>query len=174
MTFLHVLSMRTTTPAQGGLVAPTLPDVDVPSSQAVYSGTQTLHGWVFDAASGIVSVDGNTAVSATYGASRSDACSGYGLSSPCPNIGWSVPFDTTTLSNGPHTFVITSTTTDQVPRQSSRTIVCIVANTSPVKPNSALAPNLPKKDYIRFNQTVIAVENRRIPSSPLPQGGEAA
>ena len=94
---------------------PTLIYVDTPNAaNPLLSGLVTFRGWAFNSnsvMSGLtISIDGGLPVSAIYGASRPDVCAVYGNQQGCPNVGWTLPFDTTYLTNGSHTMAVAATT----------------------------------------------------------------
>jgi hypothetical protein len=80
---------------------------------STFTGLTWFSGWGLDDNSPItslaVSIDGAPSGNATYGLSRPDVCNAYPNRPGCPYVGWSFALDTTLLTNGPHTFQITST-----------------------------------------------------------------
>lgn len=89
-----------------------------PLSSATVSGTIVVRGWAIDAASLSEAslsfrLDGQPLLLADvfYGLPRSGACDIHSdLGSPdCPDVGWRGDFDTTTVSNGPHTLTLEAT-----------------------------------------------------------------
>jgi len=93
---------------------PTRIYMDQPFSQSgPFQGTAIFRGWAFNVNSPVasvqVSIDGAARGQATYGVARPDVCSAYPNEPGCPNVGWSYLIDTTTLSNGTHTFAVTVT-----------------------------------------------------------------
>lgn len=88
--------------------------IDRPGPQSgPFQGATVFSGWAFNknapiSSSGVtVYIDGQAQTSnATYGLSRGDVCSVYPNEPGCPNVGWSYFIDTTTLSNGTHTFAV--------------------------------------------------------------------
>ncbi|HZS53601.1 MAG TPA: Ig-like domain-containing protein [Bryobacteraceae bacterium] len=142
----------------------TMAAIDSPQSTGVYSGAQTFQGWAVDQASPIASVavlvDGATIGNASYGNPRPDVCSAVGNQPGCPNVGWTIPINTSNLTNGQHSFAVVVTTSGSPPRQTGGGPVFFYSdNPSPVTPNQALAPGSPKKEYVRANGSVVAVEN---------------
>ncbi len=88
--------------------------IDSPVANNNYRGAVTFWGWAVNVApspisSVSVSIDGIARGNATYGQNRADVCAVFPSSAGCPNVGWSFFFDTSTLSNGTHTFSITAT-----------------------------------------------------------------
>ena len=77
-------------------------------------GTLTLWGWVIDDNAAIrevdVSIDGTPIGTATYGISRSDVCLAYPGRAGCPNVGWTLNYDSTLIFNGTHTLGVTGVT----------------------------------------------------------------
>ena len=82
--------------------------IDSPGAQSgTISGPATFSGWAVDDFAAIgnvaISIDGVPQGLATYGGSRPDVCAVYPGRSGCPNVGWTFSFDTSLLSDGPHT-----------------------------------------------------------------------
>jgi hypothetical protein len=77
-----------------------------PQLNARLTGTVTVAGYAYSPGgqitSAILVVDGVLLRSAAYGAARADICASLPDVTACPNIGFTVTLDTTTLSNGPH------------------------------------------------------------------------
>ncbi len=93
-------------------------DVDNPSAGgSAVSGSTPVNGWVVDKNALIqevqVSLDGQSAGTATYGESRPDACAANASTASCANgntsVGYSFVLDTTPLADGAHTLQITAT-----------------------------------------------------------------
>ncbi|MCU1338501.1 MAG: hypothetical protein JWO19_4082 [Bryobacterales bacterium] len=77
-----------------------------PLPNARLTGTVTVTGYGYSPG-GLVTtvtllVDGSAVRTASYGSPRTDVCASLPDVTACPNIGFTVPLDTTTLSNGPH------------------------------------------------------------------------
>lgn len=136
---------------------PTLLAIDVPQAQGSYpGGTYQFAGWALDTVSTLrsvaVAIDGVFRGNAAYGNPRTDVC-GPGQYPGCSNVGWSFLFDTSVLAGGAsHTFTITATTNDPIPRTTSASVVFFV-------PDPRLAPSGPSREYIYQNGKVIAIEN---------------
>ena len=119
-------------------VAATPPSVaiDVPSAGSTVSGTVTILGWAIDNTTSVgtpigsvqVKVDGTVVGTATYGVSRPDVCNAWPGRPGCPNVGYSFPLNTSTLSNGSHTFTVSATDTDATPDTGSASISVTVSN----------------------------------------------
>ena len=75
-------------------------------------GSSVFSGWAIYSKAAIVSVgisiDGVPFGNASYGLSRPDVCAVY-PGPGCPEVGWSIPVDTTQLSDGAHTLDVTAT-----------------------------------------------------------------
>jgi hypothetical protein len=84
--------------------------VNTPAANAQVSGLATASGWALDTRLPIskveLLVDGSpspsTPAQAYFGGYRPDVCTSV-TSIDCPNVGWSLPIDTTQLANGQHT-----------------------------------------------------------------------
>lgn len=89
-----------------------------PVSNGTYNGTMTLAGWAIDDASAVqsvtVSIDGQPIAPAQYGGSRPDVCAVFPGRAGCPNVGWSLPLDTTAFANGAHTLQISGLSSKNV------------------------------------------------------------
>jgi N-acetylmuramoyl-L-alanine amidase len=103
--------------------------IDQPSSQSrTVIGSIELAGWAIDdngpISSVTISIDGVKKGNATYGVSRPDVCAAYPSRAGCPNVGWTLPLDTTLLANGTHTVAATaiSANGDQMTIGSSFTV----------------------------------------------------
>ena len=88
------------------------PDTSTPK----FSGTTSIAGWVVDNAAVIstvqISVDGISAGTASYGASRPDVCAHYASSPSCAansNVGFGYSLDTTQFADGTHNLQVTAT-----------------------------------------------------------------
>jgi hypothetical protein len=95
---------------------PTRITIDRPGAQAAaLSGIVNAYGWAIDdyeAVTGVaISIDGVSYGSASYGASRPDVCGAFPGRAGCPNVGWNFLLATGLLSDGPHVFGVTATTT---------------------------------------------------------------
>ena len=131
-----------------------LANIDLPSNGSTYSGTINPSGWAIDANYPItqvtLAVDGTQIGSATLGGYRPDVCAVYVGYAGCPNVGWTLALDTTTLSPGTHQMIATATTSD------GRT-----TTSGQVQFQTAIAfdPTHPSKEYIRLGGQMIAIEN---------------
>jgi hypothetical protein len=118
-------------------------NVDAPSSSSsALSGNTTFAGWAFNQnmtlSSLSIAVD-NIQIS-TLGRyqffPRLDVCAKYPDAFACPNVGWSVPFDTTSLANGVHVLKVTATSPvrfDQPATVFKMFTVSNAADSSPIK-----------------------------------------
>lgn len=105
--------------------------IDSPSARNNrLSGSAVAGGWAIDDLASIaqvsLSVDGVFIEKAYYGGSRPDVCSTYPNRAGCPNVGWTVLLDTTTLADGNHTLGVTATTS--AGQSSTATMAFSVAN----------------------------------------------
>jgi hypothetical protein len=85
---------------------------DVPGYQSsIVADATTFRGWAVSSSSAIarvsVAIDSAPSGTVTYGSGRGDVCAVYPGPS-CPNVGWSLPYDTTQLANGTHTITVTA------------------------------------------------------------------
>jgi hypothetical protein len=111
-------------------VAPPTVFIDAPTSGATVSGIVAISGWAVDNAVAVgtaissvqVKVDGTAAGTATYGLSRSDVCTVYSGRPGCPNVGYSYSLNTSTLSPGSHTIIVTATDSDATPDSASSSV----------------------------------------------------
>jgi uncharacterized protein (TIGR03437 family) len=92
---------------------PTRISIDTPNAQsASFRGVAAFGGWAINDVSAIsnvtVAVDGVTFGNAAYGSNRSDVCNAFAGRPGCPNVGWNVGVDTTTIADGPHSLAITA------------------------------------------------------------------
>ncbi len=89
--------------------------IDAPATGATVSGSLLVGGWALDTSYPVtsvsISVDGIPYGNAFYGGSRPDACAVYTTGLNCPNVGYNVYLDTSTIGNGVHTFQVTVTDT---------------------------------------------------------------
>ncbi len=104
------------TVSNGSAANPMIVDIDSPGlTSGTFSGTVTFGGWVVDSDAPIssvqISIDGVSFGDAPYGGSRPDVCTGLGNFPGCPNVGWTIPIDTTVLGDGQHTLSVTGTST---------------------------------------------------------------
>lgn len=80
--------------------------IDAPSKMQVLTGYIGASGWALDFSTTIssvqFSVDGTNVGYASLGGYRPDVCSVIGNYPGCPYQGWSISFDTTQFSDGPH------------------------------------------------------------------------
>lgn len=113
--------------------------IDTPANNATVSGVITVGGWAIDntarvetAVTGVrVYVDGASFIgNAAYGANRPDVCAAYPGRVGCPNVGYNISWNTTSVANGLHTIRVDATDSDAVPKTgSSPTITVNVNNT---------------------------------------------
>jgi hypothetical protein len=109
-------------------------DIDMPASGVTVSGTVTVAGWAIDNASTVgtaissvqVLVDGTVGGAATYGVNRPDVCSAYPGRPGCPNVGFSYPLNTATLTAGSHTITVTATDSDSPADTGSTSVMVTV------------------------------------------------
>jgi hypothetical protein len=145
----HLLTVTATdadiTPDSGSwsvtiqVVAPPSVGIDSPTAGTTLSGVVTLAGWAIDNVSAVgtaisevqVKVDGVMMGTATYGASRPDVCSAYPGRPGCPSVGFSYQLNTTALSPGSHTIMVSATDTDGTPDTGSASVIVTV---TPVPP----------------------------------------
>jgi hypothetical protein len=125
---------NTFTIANGGnAVIPTKLYIDQPTPQATLLGTTTISGWALNKNAAItvvaIFVDGVLKGRASYGASRGDVCGLY-AGPDCPNVGWTLPLDTTQLANGPHVLQVTASAipSGQAPQNGTASTVFTAAN----------------------------------------------
>lgn len=106
--------------ANAAAANPTHVYVDLPGPATVISGIGGSHsfpviGWAIDDLAPIsqisVAIDGTFIGNGTYGLPRGDVCTAYPGRIGCPNVGWSVFFDTSHLAGGSHSLAVTTTTT---------------------------------------------------------------
>jgi len=104
--------------------------IDAPAQGSAVSGTVTVSGWALDNASVVgtainsvqVKVDGTVVGTATYGISRADVCAVYPGRPGCPNVGFSYALNTSALSVGSHTIMVTATDSDGTPDAGSSSV----------------------------------------------------
>ncbi|HEX3681976.1 MAG TPA: hypothetical protein VHU83_05485 [Bryobacteraceae bacterium] len=92
----------------------TIAVIDTPNSaDGPVQGTISLSGWALNPNSAIASVailiDGASYGNASYTVSRPDVCAAHPGAPGCPIVGWSLLFDTNSLSNGTHTLEAVAT-----------------------------------------------------------------
>lgn len=91
-------------------------DIDTPngSTTTSYTGTVAFGGWAVSDVAPItsisVAIDNVFYGDAAYGGARPDVCMVFTMGQGCPNVGWNISIDTTTLSDGQHTLDVTATT----------------------------------------------------------------
>lgn len=108
----HITANRTFTVSNPQSASPVLISIDLPSQQsAIIIGQTAFYGWAIDQGASIgkviIAIDGAPYGTAMYGASRPDVCAVYPAAN-CPNVGWTLPVDTTLLADGPHTLTVTA------------------------------------------------------------------
>lgn len=116
------LNMTVSTPVYVANPATGLPThlfIDQPGGQdGAFQGVVTFSGWAFNdngpIGSVTLTVDGMPVGQAQYGTQsgrgdRPDVCAVYPSEPGCPYVGWSLPLDTGTLTNGPHTLSVLAT-----------------------------------------------------------------
>jgi Big-like domain-containing protein len=115
----------------GNGVDTTKVNIDVPNAQSGnLSGPQTFAGWAInDDANATVTIfiDGVTDPGVTSVA-RPDVCAMYPDAGNCPNVGWSIPVDTTLLANGVHTLQVVATSSTNPAATASSSTMFTVAN----------------------------------------------
>ena len=108
--------------------------IGLPAAKSQYAGQQTFSGWAFDASAPIgraeITIDGIAYGTAQYGNPYPSACSLFNNPPGCPNIGWSIPVNTATLSNGTHTLLVTVWTSEIIARQATQSVVFSTGNSS--------------------------------------------
>ena len=77
-----------------------------------------------------MAIDGVPVGSGNYGVNRADVCAVLPGRAGCPNVGWDLAFDTTSLANGPHTLSVTALSTGG--QYSTTSVAFNVSNSSPV------------------------------------------
>ncbi len=89
--------------------------IDAPaSSSSSISGKTDFSGWALNQNTILdrlaLAIDNITVatLSQSQFTPRFDVCAVYPDATACPNVGWTVPFDTTSLANGVHTLAITA------------------------------------------------------------------
>lgn len=112
--------------------------LDNPATGATVTGNAvTISGWAMDNATRPensisrveVWVDGQYVNNATYGTSRADICATYAGRPGCPNVGFTYSWNTTALSNGPHSLRVVAFDGDNPP-QSAEILRTITVNNS--------------------------------------------
>lgn len=109
--------------------------IDSPNSQSsAISGSVVFGGWAVSDIAAIrsvsVAIDGVPVGSGNYGVNRADVCAVLPGRAGCPNVGWDLAFDTTSLANGPHTLSVTALSTGG--QYSTTSVAFNVSNSSPV------------------------------------------
>lgn len=118
-------------------------DIDTPDTTTSYLGGVAFGGWAIDHVYPIsyvqVSIDGGSIGNAGYGGSRPDVCNAYTTAQSCPNVGYSIWFNTATLSGGNHTITVTAVDSNGDSASSSRTfnVQQAVTNYSIDTPNTS-------------------------------------
>ena len=118
------------------VVTPPVVTIESPAVGATVSGTILVSGWAIDGITfsgpGIssvqVSVDGNAVGTATYGQSRLDICNTYPGRVGCPNVGFTFPLNTATLTGGPHTITVTAADASTPAATSASSVTVNVSN----------------------------------------------
>jgi hypothetical protein len=114
-------------------------NIDVPNAQSGnLSGQQTFAGWAInDDANATVTILIDGATQPSVGSiARPDVCAVYPDAANCPNVGWSIPVDTTLLANGVHKLqVVAASSTNPAASASSSTMFTVAnsATASPIK-----------------------------------------
>ena len=79
-------------------------------------GSVVFSGWAVNdnaAVSSVsIAIDGVPYGLSTYGISRPDVCAVYPGRAGCPNVGWSIPINSTQLADGNHTLAVTENNAD--------------------------------------------------------------
>jgi uncharacterized protein (TIGR03437 family) len=91
--------------------------IDQPGSQgSPVQGMANFSGWAINdnapIADVILSIDGKSIGTASYGSNRPDVCAVYPSRPGCPSVGWTHLIDTTTLANGSHTLTVRADATN--------------------------------------------------------------
>ncbi len=92
----------------------TLADIDWPTSTSgVQSGPVEFTGWTIDGITKIANteifIDGVPVSAIPPTISRRDVCAVYPSTVGCPLVGWGLPIDTSSLSDGAHSLQVTAT-----------------------------------------------------------------
>jgi N-acetylmuramoyl-L-alanine amidase len=112
-------------------------NIDAPNPQSGdLSGQQTFAGWAINddaAATVTVFLDGVTQLPVSSIA-RPDVCNVYPDAVNCPNVGWSIPIDTTLLANGVHTLEVLAASSANAVETASSSMMFTVANSAAASP----------------------------------------
>jgi hypothetical protein len=108
---LLILPDSVTFTVKNGAFQPSQGAVTSVKSGDVLKGTVTISGYAYAPGSAVRGVfllwdGGDIFEQARYGVAAPDACAGLPDVTACPNIGWTVEFDTNRLSNGPHVLLV--------------------------------------------------------------------
>ena len=110
--------------------------IEAPASGSTVSGVITVSGWALDNLQSIgsaissvkIQVDGVTLGTASYGIPRPEICTIYPGRSGCPNVGFTLPINTQSLSPGSHTITAVVTNSDPVPASSTASTTVTVGS----------------------------------------------
>ncbi|MBV8866619.1 MAG: S53 family peptidase, partial [Acidobacteriaceae bacterium] len=148
-TVQYTTDTRTFTVSNSPSASPVLIGIDLPSQQnSILVGQTSFSGWAVDNGAAIntvtIAIDGARYGTASYGVSRPDVCAVYPGDSNCPNVGWTLPVDTSQLADGAHTVTVTAAGA-QTNTLSSQFTVANWTTSNPMKisidyPNSQTGP----------------------------------
>ncbi len=105
--------------------------IESPMSGSTVSGVFAVSGWALDNATRVTTVqvflDGTLMGNAAYGATRPDICNQF--SGPnCPNVGYAFYIDSTKLSGGSHTVMVSAIDSDSPTPDTGSTSVQFMVN----------------------------------------------
>ncbi len=109
----HAASSMTFNVANWSTANPMKVNIDNPNVQSgPVNGVVNWVGWAIDDLAPIagvtVAIDSVPFGNAFYGAPRTDVCNTFPGRPGCPNVGWNISLDTTSLADGIHTLAITA------------------------------------------------------------------
>ena len=121
--------------------APTVA-IESPGPGATVSGVFPVTGWAIDNVVNIgtpistvqVFVDGTRVGNAAYGASRPDVCIVYPGRPNCPSVGYAFYIDSSTLTPGAHTIMVSAVDTDPTPDTGTSSVQVTVAGSGGPSP----------------------------------------
>lgn len=125
--------------------------LDTPAANAAVSGIVNIAGWAVDATTTEtainrvqVLVDNVPIGDASYGLNRPDVCQAPSGPPGCPNVGYSLNWDTAGLTTGIHTIRVLATDSDvPTPRTTTIERTVTVVSAVPAPPNTPAATILP-------------------------------
>ncbi|MBV9268907.1 MAG: hypothetical protein JO061_22245, partial [Acidobacteriaceae bacterium] len=130
----HTISRNFTVSSAGSAVRGY---IDRPTQNATLVGVVQISGWSTNSgnpSSVVISIDGMPYPQLTVSyIARPDVCAAFGYTGTCPNVGWSVLFDTRQLGDGAHTLSATGTSGGQTGTVSTTINVANFTNTSPIQ-----------------------------------------